>query len=271
MNRLFVTFCALLLSVPALGAPTPQGGAARESSRSAPRQQPTLRSTPRSRKAVEARRPHLAEDLRTAGLSLGAPVFLRIVKYASPETGLLGGPRLGRLELWLRGADARYKKFRDYPICSMSGSPGPKTKTGDEQAPEGFYEITPDLMKPDSTFHLAMNVGYPNAFDRALGRTGSFIMIHGSCVSIGCFAMTDEKIEEIWTVMQAAFEAGQKRVPTHIFPFEMTDAVLARVDVAASPHHAFWSDLAAGWQLFERDRVPPKPRVQKGRYLFDAK
>jgi murein L,D-transpeptidase YafK len=79
-----------------------------------------------------------------------------------------------------------------YPICRWSGELGPKIKEGDRQAPEGFYTITPGLMNPNSNYYLAINTGFPNAYDRANGRTGALLMIHGDCSSSGCYAMTDE-------------------------------------------------------------------------------
>ena len=167
------------------------------------------------------------------GAFFGDPVFIRIVK----ESWIL--------ELWVQHKGV-WQVLKTYPIAAMSGTLGPKEKEGDEQAPEGFYDVVPGRMNPNSRYHLAFNIGYPNAYDRSLGRTGSFIMVHGSDVSIGCFAMTDPGIDEIYTMVNEAFIKGQQRVEVHIYPFEMTDA---RMEMEKdSPHIAFWRTLQPRWK-----------------------
>jgi len=148
----------------------------------------------------------------------------------------------------------------------MSGKLGPKTAEGDLQAPEGFYFVPPSRMKPDSTYHLAFNLGYPNAYDQAHGRTGSFLMVHGNRISIGCFAMTDSKIEEIYTLCDAALDKGQPFFRVHVFPFRMTKERLA----LAKDHkwHDFWLNLKEGYDWFETKRVPPDTTVKDLRYAF---
>ena len=121
-------------------------------------------------------------------------------------------------------------------------------------------------MKPDSVFHLAFNISYPNAYDQALGRTGTFIMIHGNRVSVGCLAMTDEKIEEIYTLCDAALKGGQDFFRVHIFPFRMTEQRMARAE--GSEWLDFWKNLREGYDFFERERVPPEVTVEGGRYRF---
>jgi murein L,D-transpeptidase YafK len=122
-------------------------------------------------------------------------------------------------------------------------------------------------MNPWSSYHLSFDLGYPNAHDRALGRTGSALMVHGNCVSIGCYAMGDAAIEEIWTAMAAALRAGQTSVKVHALPFAMTEANLAAH--AASPHIAFWRDLKAGEDAFMRTGLPPAVRVRNKRYVVE--
>jgi murein L,D-transpeptidase YafK len=209
--------------------------------------------TPRSDAVVQRVRPVLERDLAVLDLRLGARVFLRILKAEA------------RLEAFLLGADGTYVLFRSYPICAFSGESGPKLRTGDRQAPEGFYFVPPSQMNPASAFHLSFDLGYPNAFDRAHHRTGSFLMVHGDCVSIGCYAMTDAVIEELWVLMQAAFEAGQPFVRVHAFPFAMTGSALDAAE--DSPHRDFWDQLARGWEAFERTAVPPDVTVADGRYV----
>ncbi len=202
--------------------------------------------TPEQRVAdVKLRRePTLKQELSAAGLKLGNPVLIRVIKESS------------EMELWLQpAADKPFQRFKTYAIARWSGTLGPKQKEGDLQAPEGRYGITRKLMHPGSKYHLAMNIGYPNAHDRALGRTGSLIMIHGSNVSLGCFAMTDPVIEEIYLLVDAALTAGQPEVPVHSFPFRMTEERLAQTK--ESPWHTFWRELKAVWDAFEKDKRLP--------------
>lgn len=220
---------------------------------------PTDAAHPTSARAEDAAaraRPHLERDLARAGLRYGAPVFLRITKQER------------ELEVWIeRGG--RYARFRTYPICAFSGEPGPKMKQGDGQAPEGFYRVAAGQLNPLSRFHLSFDLGYPNAYDRAHGRTGSALMVHGNCVSIGCYAMGDAAIEQIYTLVDAALRAGQPAVPVHVFPFRMSEEAL-RLN-AASPHLAFWRDLQQGWDYFEREHRPPSVGVRDGRYVLTAR
>lgn len=203
----------------------------------------TVPSTHRSETAYAAQKPQLEQALEAKGLQLGSPVYLRLTKEPAELTA------------HVRGEGGAYRAFRTWPVCSVSGSLGPKQREGDGQAPEGFYSIRPAQMNPASNYHLSFNLGYPNAFDRANGRTGSFLMVHGACVSIGCFAMTDPAIEEIWTLMQAAYEGGQTSVDVHVFPFAMTEENLAAQ--WGSKHLPFWTSLAPAWTQFEETaRVP---------------
>jgi murein L,D-transpeptidase YafK len=213
---------------------------------------------PERAKAAAARvRPGLERDLNARGLHFGDPVFFRAFKEEK------------QLEAWIRQRKTgKYELFRTWPIAALSGKPGPKLAEGDGQVPEGFYYVTPALMKPDSTFHLAFNIGYPNAYDRHHGRTGSFIMIHGNRVSIGCLAMTDEKIEEIYTLCDAALTGGQKFFRVHIFPFRMTDERMKRAE--SDRWSAFWKEIREGYQWFETHRVPPEVSVSDGKYRFAA-
>jgi murein L,D-transpeptidase YafK len=198
---------------------------------------------------------NLQGRLKAHGVALGVPVFMRIFK------------REFELELWLL-RDGRYHHFATYPICRWSGELGPKLAQGDRQAPEGFYTVDEKALNPESRWHRSFNLGYPNAFDRAHGRTGSLLMVHGGCSSIGCFAMTDPVIDEIWRIVTAALRGGQPRFHVHVFPFRMTAANLARH--ARSARAAFWRDLRTGYDLFEAERLPPKTSVCDGRYVFQA-
>jgi murein L,D-transpeptidase YafK len=205
----------------------------------------------RVEKAAQNVLPALTRDAKTLGLRVGAPVFIRIFKQEAV------------LELWLKG-EKRYQLFRSYPICAYSGLLGPKLKEGDGQAPEGIYLVMPNQMNPFSSFHLSFNLGFPNAFDQANGRTGSALMVHGNCVSIGCYAMTDAKIEEIYTLMNQAFKAGQSTIPVHAFPFKLEpDALAGYQDHSAV---AFWRTLQPIYQAFAATGQPPKVRVRARQY-----
>jgi murein L,D-transpeptidase YafK len=189
--------------------------------------------------------------LAAHGLALGAPVFIRIFK------------REFELELWME-RDGRFHRFAIYPICRWSGGLGPKLAEGDWQAPEGFYTVDARALNPNSRWHRSFNLGFPNAFDRAHQRTGSYLMVHGGCGSIGCFAMTDAVIDEIWRVVTAALNQGQARFHVHIFPFRMTEENLARR--ASARWVTFWRDLKSGYDAFEATRLPPRITVCDGRY-----
>lgn len=195
--------------------------------------------------------PTLHDELSAKQLELGQPTFIRIFK----ETR--------ELELWLKATDNTWKRFRDYPIAVFSGILGPKTREGDMQAPEGFYTVTQKQLNPASNYHLSFNIGYPNAYDLAQQRTGSLIMVHGSDVSVGCFAMTDPLIEEIYLIVEAALKTNAA-VPIHIFPFRMTDERLQKADT--SQHIDFWENLRPAYALFEKDRRIAQITVENGRY-----
>jgi len=194
---------------------------------------------------------NLSGRLAAQGLALGAPVFVRIFK------------REFELELWMQRGD-RFERFAVYPICRWSGSLGPKLLEGDGQAPEGFYTVAAKALNAASRWHRAFDLGYPNAFDRAHARTGALLMVHGGCASVGCFAMTDPVIDEIWRLVTAALNGGQKRFHVHVFPFRMTQENLAR-----PPNQrwgAFWRELQVGYAAFEATHLPPLIGVCAGRY-----
>ena len=211
-------------------------------------------SSPRSVKAINEVRPKLESQLKEKGLAYGSPVFIRIFKESK------------ELEVWVKKGRS-FHLFKTYPICTYGlGGLGPKTKEGDWKAPEGFYSVTPERMNPVSNYHLALNVGYPNRYDRALRRTGSAIMVHGDCVSIGCFAMTDPAIEEIYALADGAFGNGQGSIMVHIFPFRMTSEKMKKHEKAEWKD--FWQNLKQGHDIFERDRVPPPVTVKSKSYIF---
>lgn len=190
--------------------------------------------------------------LAEAGHNVGDPIFMRIFK------------REFELELWLR-RDGRFHHFATYPICKYSGWLGPKLKQGDRQAPEGIYTVSSRQLNPNSRWHRSFNLGFPNAYDKSQGRTGTFLMVHGGCSSIGCYAMTNDVVDEIWTFVTAALSRGQKRFQVQVFPFRMTQENLD----ARSGHRwaGYWRQIKSAHDLFEATKVPPKVTVCKGRYI----
>lgn len=196
--------------------------------------------------------PKLNEELALHQLQLGRPAYIRIFKEER------------QLELWLQSASGAWQAFRTYPIATYSGQLGPKQSEGDFQAPEGFYNIVAGRLNPASNYHLAFNIGYPNAYDRHHQRTGSLIMIHGDEVSVGCFAMTDPIIEEIYLIVAAALEKGQAEVPVHSFPFRMSpERMLA---VTSTPWHDFWQSLRPAYDQFQQQHRLPHINVRAGHY-----
>ena len=218
---------------------------------------PTLPPGPgpaRASAAAAHTRPALERDLAAVGLNFGDPIFIRVFKDEAI------------LEMFVRNrATGKYQLFRTYPIAAASGTLGPKLAEGDGQVPEGFYYVPPAAMNPASQYHLSFNIGYPNAYDRAHQRTGSAIMVHGNRVSIGCLAMTDAKIEEIYTLATAAHHGGQPFFRIHLFPFRLTPERLAATTQSANQE--FWINLKQGYDLFEQTHIPPQVDVVGGRYL----
>jgi len=197
----------------------------------------------------------LATRLAANGLSLGQPVLLRLFKQEH------------QLELWMKRGD-RFALAMTMPICAWSGTLGPKLKEGDGQSPEGFYLVSARQMNPHSSYYRALNTGFPNAYDAAQGRTGSFLMIHGDCLSIGCYAMTDAGIDDIYTAVDSALGNGETEVPVQIFPFRMSVENLAAQQ--ASPWIGFWQNLAEGDRLFTATGLPPHAFACGTRYGFAA-
>lgn len=210
------------------------------------------RASERAEAAAKRVLPALSRDLDALDAGPGRPVFLRIFKRES------------ELELWVQPREqGELKLFRTYPICAWSGRLGPKTREGDWQAPEGIYSIRRGQLNPRSQFHLSFNLGYPNAYERAQAWTGSALMVHGACVSIGCYAMTDPAIEEIYTLVDAALRAGQPAVPVHALPFRMDQS--SNIEPGAA-HAELWARLAEIDADFERHRRMPRVAVSAAGY-----
>jgi len=199
----------------------------------------------------------LAAEIDKRNMPRESPILVRVFKEES------------ELEVWKQDAEGRFQPLKTYPICRWSGELGPKVKEGDRQAPEGFYNITPGQMNPNSNYYLAFNLGFPNAFDRANDRTGAFLMVHGDCSSAGCYAMTDEQIQEIYALGRDSFLGGQKSFQVQAYPFRMTPLNMAKH--RNSPHMAFWRMIKEGNDHFEVTRAEPQIDVCEKRYVFDAR
>ena len=208
---------------------------------------------PKAQRPVSADVKRKITDLN---MSTTSPIMIRIFKEES------------ELEVWKEGRNGRYALLEEFEICKWSGKVGPKFKEGDRQAPEGFYEITPGLMNPNSSYHLAFNLGYPNKYDRSHGRTGSHLMVHGACSSRGCYAMTDQQVQDIYALARESFKGGQRSFQVQAFPFRMTPENMA--EHRNSEHLDFWRMLKTGYDHFELTQVPPKVSVCEKKYLFDA-
>ncbi|MCF6115917.1 murein L,D-transpeptidase [Mesorhizobium muleiense] len=194
-------------------------------------------------------------SMKAKGMTRTSPVMARIFKEE------------GKLEIWKAKTNGRYDLVASYDICKWSGKLGPKYTEGDRQAPEGFYTVRPAQMNPRSSYHLAFNIGYPNVYDRANGRTGSHLMVHGACSSSGCYSMTDAQIEQIYAFGRDAFQGGQTEFQIQAFPFRMTAANMARY--RKDPNYEFWKMLKVGYDNFEITKVPPKVDVCEKRYVFN--
>ena len=206
-------------------------------------------------KAEKQLSPKVLAAMKSKGMSRSAPVMARIFKEE------------GKLEIWKQKTNGRYEIITSYDICKWSGKLGPKYVEGDRQAPEGFYTVRPAQMNPRSSYHLAFNIGYPNAYDRANGRSGQHLMVHGACSSSGCYSMTNEQMEEIYAFGRDAFRGGQTEFQIQAFPFRMTAANMARY--RNDPNFEFWTMLKEGYDQFELTKVPPKVDVCERRYVFN--
>jgi murein L,D-transpeptidase YafK len=200
--------------------------------------------------------PQIEQAMAEKGMNARQPILLRAYKKES------------ELEVWKQNASGEYELLKTYPMCRWSGQLGPKKNEGDRQVPEGFYSITPQLLNPNSSFYLSFNIGYPNAFDRAHGRNGSHIMVHGACSSRGCFSMTDEQIADIYALAREAFGGGQKAIQLQSFPFRMSAQNLARY--RADEHMPFWKNLKEGHDHFDVTKREPQVSVCARRYVFNA-
>jgi murein L,D-transpeptidase YafK len=198
----------------------------------------------------------LINEIAAKDMDPQSPILVRLFKQEA------------ELEVWKQDKTGRFALLTTYPICRWSGELGPKIKEGDRQAPEGFYNISPAQMNPESQFYLSFNMGYPNAFDRSLGRTGAHLMVHGDCSSRGCYAMTDEQMSEIYALGRESFFGGQRSFQVQAYPFRMTAQNMAKH--RNNPNMPFWKMLKQGNDHFEVTQLEPRVDVCEQRYVFNA-
>ena len=198
----------------------------------------------------------LVAEIEAKNMDKASPMLVRLFKQEA------------ELEVWKQDRSGRFALLKTYPICRWSGDLGPKVKEGDRQAPEGFYSITPAQMNPTSAYYLSFNMGYPNAYDKAWGRTGSQLMVHGDCSSRGCYAMTDEQISEIYALGRESFFGGQNAFQVQAYPFRMTAQNMARH--RNNPNMPFWKMIKEGNDHFEVTKQEPKVDFCEKKYVFDA-
>ncbi len=213
--------------------------------------------TKEQKEILKAKKTPLAKRLKELKAKYGNRIFIRIFKKEN------------ELEVWIQPKNSKtFKLLKVYDICYYSGKLGPKLKEGDRQAPEGFYKVYKSSLNPHSHYHLSFNLGYPNSYDKSLGRTGSYLMVHGKCVSVGCYAMGDKNIEEIYKLVKSALYKNQPFVQVHIFPFRMSKINLAKYK--SNRWHKFWLNLKTGYDIFQKNHIPPRVEVQEKQYVFKS-
>lgn len=207
----------------------------------------TVRDSRRDKAPQSAWMVGKAQDV---GVEYNAPVLLRVFKYEE------------EIEIWREKKSGEYVFMTTIKICKQGRELGPKLRQGDYQTPEGFYEFTKDSLNPQSRLWLSVRVNYPNQFDRAHGRTGGDIMIHGGCRSAGCIAIEDAPMTDLYALMRDAFDAGQEKIQVHIFPFKMHGTI-----PDDPKNNEFWAQLKEGYDQFLATLRPIKYRVENKRYI----
>jgi murein L,D-transpeptidase YafK len=201
--------------------------------------------------AIERTRQRLAFAYSDLGLTLGTPVYFRLIREQD------------RLEVWARAPSGAYSRLRNFKICSKDGALGPRQNTSSGQ-PEGFYTITASQMRPQGVGYLGINLNWPNAYDRGRGWRGAPSLLQAGCASGRHYGLTDQDMEEVYTIAYSALVNGQASIPFHVFPFQMTS--FRMMQIGQGPKASFWRDLEPAWRAFERTKTPPQIKVQGRRY-----
>ncbi len=167
-----------------------------------------------------------------------------------------------KVELWAKNSsDSVYLLLKEFDICEISGTIGPKRRLHDLQVPEGFYHIT--HLNPYSKYYLSMKVNYPNASDSIRGVQGSLghlIYIHGGCASSGCISITDAKIQELVVYCIEAYNSGQKEIQVTLFPSQLNDSNYAGLTTRYRKDLdkiSLWADLKKSYDLFDSTKMVP--------------
>lgn len=181
-----------------------------------------------------------------------------------------------QLEVWVKSnVSEPFVLFKLYKVCTQSGSMGPKRMEGDFQVPEGFYYI--NEFNPNSNYHLALGLNYPNSSDRILSnaaRPGNNIYIHGNCVSTGCIPITDIPMEEVYTLASIVkLQGEQEFIPVHVFPVrynEKKSMDYLNNNTSSNPYlKEFSNSLKAVYDKFELSKEIPVVLISKsGGYVI---
>lgn len=214
-------------------------------------------STMRAEAITESVGKSLEGELSRLSLALGDPLYVRIFKEES------------ELEIWMKAkGKPHYSLFKIMRLTDYAGKPGPKLREGDGQAPEGFYYVTASQLRPDTRNYLGIDLGFPNAFDSSLGRSGSDLLIHGGDNAAGSFALSHSDIGTLYTIAHAALANGQDFFRVNIFPFRMTDRRMDSEWQKKPKWLNFWVNLKEGYDFFENANFPPDAEVEGGKYVF---
>ena len=224
------------------------------------------RSFPRINEMVSKREDSLIRQFQEKGLTWPAKyIYLRSFKYDS------------QLEVWVKSdRTEKFKLFKTYKVCALSGSLGPKRMQGDYQVPEGFYYI--NEFNPKSVYYLSLGLNYPNASDRILGdslQPGGDIYIHGSCVTTGCIPITNQQIEELYILAAHAKSMGQDFIPVHIFPVQFKNPrsvnFLNKYLRDYPEYNTLLDELKHAYAYFDKTKELPLVMIdRKGDYKIDG-
>jgi murein L,D-transpeptidase YafK len=224
------------------------------------------KSFPRMNEAFRRKEDTLMKQFQEKGLPWPAKyIYVRSFKYDS------------QMEVWVKyERNEKFRLFKTYKVCALAGTLGPKRMQGDYQVPEGFYYI--NEFKPNSNYHMALGLNYPNASDKILSDStmpGGDIYIHGSCVTTGCIPVTDQQIEEIYILAAHAKSLGQDFIPVHIFPIRFTNpksiAYLEKYTRDFPEYAPMADELKSVYTYFEKTKeLPVIITSRKGDYIVDA-
>lgn len=203
--------------------------------------------------AIGRTRGRLQFGFDDVGLRFGAPIYLRLIKDQK------------RLEVWVQKRGRDYVRLRAYRVCGTSAPSGSRTGGTGPWQPEGFYTLGALSLRPRNVAYLGIDTGWPNAIDRVQGARAGVSLLQAGCAAQPHFGLTDQDLEEVYTLVHGALAGGQASVPLHIFPFAMGG--LNMMTRATGSNAAFWRSLEPAWSQFERTKTPPQVRISGRRYI----